>query len=165
VNYYHRHETQFIFSERFIKFRQIGAADLSAARQARAALSNDSNWIEVAHKYSLKPDEMVKKSNRYWPVAALFKELPAMKRYASRLDSGQISPIRRSKGIYHFIQLTDVREKGEKADPGWFIKQLKEWRELEKQRIYYKTYLKKLYIKAKQDNEIQLFNVDSTRKK
>jgi hypothetical protein len=143
----------------------VASNSFAGALHAREALSSDSNSVKVAHKYSLKPDKMIKRSTRYWPVSAIFKRLPGMKQYAARLDSGQISPIRRSNGTYNFIQLTAVREKGEKANPKWFIKQLKEWRTLEKQQIFYKTYLEKLYIKAKRNNEIQLFNVDSTDEK
>ncbi len=160
VSYFKRHQKQFILDERYIKFREVNTHDLSTAMKARAKLKDDSSWIKVAHKYSLQPDAMIKKSVKYWPVSSVFHNLPSMKHYASRLDSGQVSAIKRSNGIYHFIQLTDVLSKGEKGNPMWFIDQLKEWHELEKQQNYYVTYLKKLYFKAKENDNIELFDLN-----
>jgi hypothetical protein len=160
ISYFNRHQKQLTLDERYIKFREVGAHDLSTARKAKTELQNDSSWVKVAHKYSLKPEAMIQKSTEYWPISSVFHHLPLMKHYASRLDSGQISPIRRSNGIYHFIQLTGVLAKGERGNPKWFIDQLKEWYLLEKQQNYYKTYLQKLYFKAKQNDDIELFDID-----
>jgi hypothetical protein len=160
VSYFKRHQKQFILDERYVKFRQVNTHDLSTAMKARAELKDDSSWVKVAHKYSLQADAMVKKSEKYWPVSSVFHNLPSMKHYAGRLDSGQVSPIKRSNGIYHFIQLTGVLSKGEKGNAKWFIDQLKEWHELEKQQNYYVTYLKKLYFKAKEKDNIELFDLN-----
>jgi hypothetical protein len=160
ISYFKQHQKQFILDERYVKFREVAAHDLPAARKAKTDLQNDSSWTKVAHKYSLTPDAMIKKSTEYWPISSVFHHLPLMKHYASRLDSGQISPIRRSSGTYHFIQLTGVFAKDQKANPKWFIGQLKEWLLLEKQQNYYKTYLIKRYFKAKQNGDIEIFGLN-----
>lgn len=115
ISYFNQHKKKFILNKRFIKFRQVATHDLSTARKARRELRNDSSWVKVAYKYSLNPDAVVRRSKEYWPVSSVFHNLPVMKHYASQLDSGQISPIRRSHGIYRFIQLTDVLEKEKQA--------------------------------------------------
>jgi len=163
INYYHRHHKKLILKQRFVKFRQVATHYLSTARQARNQLRDDSSWVEVARNFSINPGDKIKKSTKFWPVSSLFNNFPQMKKYVSRLDSGQISPIQRFNGVYQFIQIVDVREKGQSANPEWFIGQLKEWLRLDNQREYYDSYVKNLYFKAKRNNQIELYNVDSTR--
>src|SRR5699024_5880299 len=133
LHYYHQHQKKFILNERYVKFRHVAAHSFSEALQAHRELEDDSSWADVARRFSLNPEEKVQKSTKFWPVSSLFHHLPSMKRYISRLDSGQFSPIKRYEGVYHFVQVVDVREKGDTADPQWFNAQLKEWLMMDKQ--------------------------------
>jgi hypothetical protein len=164
LHYFHQHQKKFILDERFVKFRHVAARSFSEALRAHRELEDDSSWAAVARHFSLKPEEKIAKSTKFWPVSALFHHLPPMKRYISRLDSGQFSPIKRYKGVYHFVQIVNVRKKGDTADPQWFNAQLKEWLTMDKQHKYYQSYVKKLYFKAQNNNEIYLFHVSASRK-
>jgi hypothetical protein len=163
LRYYHQHRKKFILNERYVKFRHVATRNFSEALRAHRELEDDSSWVAVAHRFSLNPEEKIQKSTKFWPVSALFHHLPPMKKYVSRLDSGQFSPVKHYKGRYHFLQVVDVREKGDTADPQWFNKQLKEWLMMDKQHKYYQSYVKKLYFKARNNNEIHLYPVSASR--
>lgn len=158
--YYEQHRDQLVLNERYVKYRHVENENLAEIRQARTQLQNDSSWTHVAQTFSLKPQKKIEISSRFYPVSSVFNDLPVMKRYITSLDSSQISPIQRYQGIYHFIQLVDVREQGETAGADWFRDELKNWLRLEKQRKYYNSYVKNLYLEARENNEIELFNVN-----
>ncbi len=159
-NYYQQNKQQLELNERYVKFRHIETPVLSQAREARNQLENDSSWTNTALDFSLNAEENIEQSKRYWPISVVFNDIPSMKQYASTLDSASISPIQRENGVYHLIQLTDVKEQGESPDPGWFIEKLKGWLMLEKKRKHYNSYTKNLYFRAKENNEIEVFNVN-----
>jgi hypothetical protein len=163
LHYFHQHQKKFVLNERFVKFRHVATHNFSEALKAHRELKDDSSWVAVARHFSLNPEEKIQKSTKFWPVSALFHNLPPMKKYISRLDSGQFSPIKRYKGIYHFVQVVDIRKKRDTADPQWFNAQLKEWLVVDKQHKYYQSYIKKLYFKARNNNEIHLFHVSASK--
>jgi hypothetical protein len=160
-NYYQENKQQLVLNERYVKFRHIETPVLSQAREARNQLEDNASWTDIALDFSMNAEDNIEKSKRYWPISAVFNEIPSMKQYASTLDSAAISPIQRENGVYHFIQLADVKEQGESPDPGWFIEKLKEWMMLEKKRRHYNSFTKNLYFKAKENNEIEVFNVST----
>lgn len=159
LRYYREHQKQLKLDERYVRFRHISNADLGAVRRARTQLQNDSTWSRVAREFSVNASEKINRADRFWPLSAVFNDLPIMKRYVATLDSGQISPIQRHEGLYHMVQLTGVREQGSTADPQWFIDEVKQWLIHEKRRKYYNSYVKNLYFSAKENNEMEVYNV------
>lgn len=158
-NYYEQHKAQLQLLERYVRFRHLETPELSIARAAREELRNGAPWPQVAHNYSLGPEAKINHAEKYWPVSSVLNELPSIKPYIATLDSGAISPIQRENGIYHFIQLTDARAEGDYSDPKWIKSELKDWLLIEKQRKHYNSYIKNLYLNAKEDNELDVFNV------
>lgn len=159
LQYYREYHERLILSERYVRFRHVEHSDINALREARDYLRSDSAWSDVARRFSLNAEDKISQAQQYHPVSTVLNTVPIMNRYLASLDSGQISPIQRHDGIYHLVQVTDVREQGEEADPEWFMDELKEWLLREKQRKYYNSYLKNLYFSAKEDNEIEVYNV------
>lgn len=160
--HFQQHQDQLMLNERYIKFKHLQNTDLSAMRQARNWIENDSSWAKVLTQFDQNPQEKIYQSQRYHPVSTVFNDIPVMKQYASSLDSSQISPIQRYQGIYHLIQIVDVREAGQPANASWFLDELKQWLMQEKQRKYYNSYVKNLYLEARENNEIEVFNVNKS---
>ncbi|MBN2731600.1 MAG: peptidyl-prolyl cis-trans isomerase [Balneolaceae bacterium] len=161
-NYYEQHKEQLQLPERYVRFRHLETPELSIARTAREELRAGTPWPQVARNYSLAPKAKINNAEKYWPVSSALNELPSIQRYIATLDSGAISPIQRENGIYHFIQLIGARAEGDYSDPEWIKSELKDWLLIEKQRKHYNSYVKNLYLNAKEDNELDVFNVLST---
>ncbi len=142
--YYQQNQDQLLLNERYIKFRHLQNANLSAMRQARNWIENDSSWTTVLTEFDQNPQEKITQSQRFHPISTIFNDIHVMKQYATSLDSSQISPIQRHQGVYHLIQIIDVREAGEPADASWFLDEIKQWLMQEKQRKYYNSYVKNL---------------------
>ncbi len=159
LQYYQNHKEQFVLQERYVRFRHLSTENIEFARAARQELLSGTPWPKVARLYSVKAEQRIDQSQKYWPQSVVLSELPAMKQYIATLDSADISPIRRQRGAYHFVQLTGARAAGEYAKPQWIMDRLKKWIMLEKQQQFFKSYLKNLYLEGMQHNEIELYNV------
>ncbi len=159
LRYYNIYKDQFQLKERYIRFRHLSAEDITFARTARQQLQAGTPWSEIADSYSTSSEQRIRQSEKFWPESSVLSDLPVMKRYITTLDSGEISPIRRNRNMYHFVQLTGARAAGEYSKPEWIMDRLKEWIMLEKQHRFYNSFLKNLYLKALSDNEIEVSNV------
>jgi hypothetical protein len=151
-----------VLPERYVQFRHLETSSLSSARIARQELQANVSWPEIARKYSQNSEQKILEARKFWPQSAVLNNEPQMKRYIATLDSGAISPIQRENSLYHFVQLIDSKAKGDYSELQWFTEVIKEWLLNEKQRKHYNAYVKNLYLNAKEDNEIDLFNVLST---
>jgi len=162
LNYYNKYKEQLVLPERYVQFRHLETSSLSSARIARQELQANVSWPEIARKYSQNSEQKILEARKFWPQSAVLNNEPQMKRYIITLDSGAISPIQRENSLYHFVQLTNSKAKGDYSELQWFTEVIKEWLLNEKQRKHYNAYVKNLYLNAKEDNEIDLFNVLST---
>lgn len=158
-SYFEQNKEQLILPERYVQFRHLETSSLSSARKAREQLQDNISWQEVARNYSQNAEQKIRNANKFWPESTVLVDVPIMKRYITTLDSGAVSPIQRFNGIYHMVQRVDERLKGDYADPQWFTNELKQWLLIEKQRKHYDSYVKNLYLNARKDNEIDVYNV------
>lgn len=159
LQYFQNHKEQFVLDEKYIRFRHITTDDIKSARTARDELLSNGPWTKVVQKYSQDAKKRIQQSKRYWPVSMVLNDFPTLEQYVVSLDSSEISPVRHLKGAYHFIQLVDIRQKGEYAEPQWVLGRLQKWMMLEKKNQFLKSYIKNLYLEAKEHNEIELYNV------
>jgi len=157
--YYQAHKEQFVLDEKFVKFRHIQTHTNREAQAARQDLLDGVPWPEVARKYSMRPNDAIYDSEQYWPISMAVSNIDIMHRYLNVIGQSEISPIQRVNGVYHFVQLMDTRAKGEHPDLEWLIEQIKHWMKLNKRRRSFSSYVQNLYLKAKSNNEVELFNV------
>lgn len=159
LQYYKKHKEQFVLNERHVKFRHVSTENIEFARAARQELLSGTPWPKVARLYSDQAEQRIRQSQKFWPLSAVLNDNPILEQYIASLDSGGISPPRRINGVYHFVQLTGARGAGEFVKPERVLGELKKWIMLEKKRQFFKSYVKNLYLEAKQHNEIELYNV------
>ncbi|MGD8427528.1 MAG: hypothetical protein PVH63_07840 [Balneolaceae bacterium] len=162
-SYFQAHKDQFALDEEFVRFRHVRTRTIKDARAARQALLDGVSWPEVARQYCLDPDAAIHESKQYWPISMAANNIDIMHRYLTIIGQTEISPIQRVNGIYHFVQLMDSRAKGEQPDLDWLIEQIKNWMLLNKRRRNFSSYVKNLYLKAKSNNEVEIFNVLNTK--
>lgn len=158
-NYYQSNKDKFLLDERYVRFRHIIAPTLADAENAKRDLLRGLDWREVANKYSLQPDLVIKNSTRFWSQSSALAEYETLNRYLRLIGILEISLTENINGKYHFVQLLEERAVGEHPDLEWLLEQIKEWLVLEKKRIAYNTYVKNLYLAAEANNEIQTYNV------
>jgi len=158
-NYFQAHKEKFVLNERFVKFRHVETEDLESARAARRDIMRGIPWPDVANEYALNPDAAIRASQQYWPISIAVSDLKEMNGYLRRIGHTEISVIRRIGSTYHFVQLMDSRAEGEHPDLEWLIEQIKEWLTLDRKNKHFSSYVKNLYLKAKSNNEIDVYNV------
>jgi len=161
-NFIQKNEGQLTSGERFVQIRHLETTELANARTARQELENGTPWPQIARAYSLNPEKKIAEAKTFWAQQRALSNVPVMQRYVAQLDSSAISPIRRSEGVYQFIQVADSWVPGESPIPEWFTDDLKQWLIAEKKRDHYNSYLKNLYFQASENNEIELYNVLNT---
>lgn len=162
-SYYQTHKDQFELEEDFVQFRHMRTQTLNEARAARQDLLGGITWPQVAREYDVNPEMALNESDQYWPISMAAKNIDIMNRYLNIIGQNEISPIQRRNGVYHFVQLTDKRDKGKQPDLDWLMEQIKEWMILNKRRRNFSSYVKNLYLKAKSNNEVESFNVLPTK--
>lgn len=162
-SYYQAHKDQFVLEEDFVQFRHMRSKTLDEARAARQDLLGGIPWPQVAREYAINAEMALNESDQYWPISMAAKDIDIMNRYLNIIGQNEISPIQRRNGVYHFVQLTDKRDKGKQPDLDWLMEQIKEWMILNKRRRNFSSYVKNLYLKAKSNNEVETFNVLPTK--
>lgn len=158
-SYYQAHQSKFALDEEFVRFRHMRARTSKDARAAKRDLLYAVPWKEVAQKYSIDPESVIKEAGKFWPLSMAANNIDVMNRYLHVIGQMEISPIQRVDGVYHFVQLLESRAKGEHPDLDWLIEQIKDWMILNKRHRHFKSYVKNLYLKARSNNEIESFNV------
>lgn len=162
-NYFNAHKNHFVLQEPYVQFRHVQAQNIEDARAAKQALRDSASWQEVAQQYAINPKQALSKSKRYFPLSMALAEVEIMQQYLETINIGDISAIQRANGIYHFVELTDRRAKGESPDLNWLMDEIKSRILMEKRQRKFNSYLKNLYLSAESDNEITSYNVLSTR--
>ena len=161
--FFQANKEQFVLEEEFVQFRHMRTRSLKEARTAKQDLLGGVPWPEVAREFAINPEAAIQESDQYWPISMALSNISIMNRYLNVIGQNEISPIQRVNGVYHFVQLTDSRAKGELPDLDWLIEKIKDWMLLNKQRRNFSSYTKNLYLKAKSNNEVETFNVLPTQ--
>lgn len=162
-SHYQANKEQFVLNEDYVKFRHMRTNTLSEARSARQDLLNGVPWPEVAREYSVNPEVAINESDQFWPLSMAAKEIDIMNSYLNRIGQNEISPIQRVNGVYHFVQLTEIRSEGEHPDLNWLIEEIKDWMITDNHQRNFSSYVKNLYLKAQSNNEVETFNVLPTQ--
>lgn len=157
--FYQAHKKQFVLDEEFVQFRHMRARTIQDARSAKRDLLRGISWPEVARDYAIDDKSAIEEADQYQPISMALSDIEIMNRYLKIIGHNEISPIQRVNGVYHFVQLTDSRAKGELPDLDWLIEKIKGWMQLNRQRRNFSSYAKNLYLKAKSNNEVESFNV------
>ncbi|TYP95220.1 PPIC-type PPIASE domain-containing protein [Fodinibius salinus] len=157
--FYQANKKQFVLDEEFVQFRHMQARTIQDARSAKRDLLRGISWTEVARDYAINDKAAIEKADQYQPISMALSDIDIMNRYLKIIGHNEISPIQRVNGVYHFVQLTDSRAKGELPDLDWLIEKIKGWMQLDRQRRNFSSYAKNLYLKAKSNNEVESFNV------
>lgn len=162
-SHYQANKEQFVLNEDYVKFRHLRTNTLSEARSARQDLLRGVPWPEVAKEYSIDSEVAINKSSQFWPLSMAAKEIDIMNSYLHRIGQNEISPIQRVNGVYHFVQLTEIRSEGEHPDLDWLIEEIKDWMITDNHQRNFSSYVKNLYLKAQSNNELETFNVLPTQ--
>lgn len=157
--YYQANKEQFVLDEDFVKFRHMRTETMKEARSARQDLLDGIPWPEVAQEYAIDPSTVINESEQYWPISMAAQGIDVMNRYLSVIGQNEISPIQRVNGVYHFVQLTDTRAKGNHPNLDWLIEEIKDWMVINNKRRNFSSFVKNLYLKAESNNEVETFNV------
>lgn len=161
-SYYQSNKEQFELNEDYVQFRHLKAASIEEAQEAKDQLLKGVPWSEVAQSYDVTPRQTLQESENYWPISIAAGENQAMNHYLNVIGHEEISPIRQVSDNYHFVQLIDTRSKGEHPDLEWLMEEIKEWVSITKRRGHFSSYLNNLYLKAKSNNEVEVFNVTNS---
>lgn len=152
--YYEENKSEFVLTERHIRFRHFMTADLPESRAAKEALQRGIAWETVVDRYALDKKETLRNATQFWPISMALTEVPIMHQYLQIIGIREISAIRFIDGRYHFVQLMEQRAKGEHPDVDWVIERISDWLKLEKQRKRLRNFERNLYLKAESNNEI-----------
>ena len=162
-DYYQQNKDKFTLEEQYIRYRHVITESNSAAEEAKQELMRGIAWEEVARKYSKYPELKIRESEKYWPISIAGGDYSTLNRYLRIIGPSEISPTYRSDNEFHFVQLLDERPEGDHPELDWLIDQIKEWLLLEKRKRAFNTYVKNLYLQAQANNEIKLYNFNSSR--
>ncbi len=157
--YYQANKEQFVLDEDFVKFRHMRTETIEEARNARQDLLDGVSWTDVANEYAINPSTVINESEQYWPMSMAAQGIDAMNRYLGVIGQNEISPIQRENGVYHFVQLTDTRAKGNHPNLEWLIEEIKDWMVINNRRRNFSSFVKNLYLKAESNNEVETYNV------
>lgn len=161
-NYYQEHKDQFVLDEDYVRFRHFAGTDMESAQTARQQLMRGIEWEEVAREYGVNGEQLIDKSEDFWPRSMALSDLEELNSYLQRIGIMEITPIRLINGQYHFVQLVETRAQGEHPDLDWLLDEIKDWLIIEKRRRNFNSYVKNLYLEAESNNEIELTNVLDT---
>lgn len=161
--YFEANKEHFVLDQPFVRFRHLKSKDVKAARAARIALQNEKTWEVIAAKYGMNANRSIREARQYHALSMALDQIDIMNRYLQNMEDNQISPIKRVNGVYHFVQLLDRRSKGDYPDMKWIKSELKNRILMDKRQRKFNSYLKNLYLKAQSDNEIDTFNVLTTK--
>lgn len=162
-SYYQKNKDQFVLEEDFVRYRHMRTETMAEARNARQDLLGGVPWPEVVQKYSLEPSKALSEADQYWPISMAAQGIDVMNRYLNVIGQSEISPIQRVNGVYHFVQLMDTKAEGNHPDLNWLTEQIKNWLTLNNRQRNLSSFIKNLYLKAESNNEVETFNVLSTK--
>lgn len=159
LEYYQTYREQFVFDEKYVRFRHITTRTRTEAENANRELISGQPWEEILERYSVNPTAQLNRETLFIPVSMALPDLPALHQHLQIMGLTERSPIHFINGQYHFVQLMEEKTEGEYPDLEWLIPQIQEWLQLEKTRRITNAYLRNLYLQAEANNEIELSNV------
>ncbi|MEL7834597.1 hypothetical protein [Fodinibius sp. Rm-B-1B1-1] len=162
-SYYQKNKDQFVLEEDFVQYRHMRTKTLAEARNARQDLLGGVPWAEVAQEYAIDPSRALSEAEQYWPISMAAQGIDIMNRYLNVIGQSEISPIQRVNGVYHFVQLMDTKAEGNHPDLNWLTEQIKDWLTLNNRQRNLSSFIKNLYLKAESNNEVETFNVLSSK--
>ncbi len=158
-NYYQTYREQFVFDEKYVRYRHITTRTRTEAENANRDLISGLPWEEIVEQYSTNPEFQLRQSTLYIPLSMALTDLPPVHQNLQYLGITERSPIHFVNGQYHLVQLLDEKTEGEYPDLEWLIPQIQEWLMMEKTRRITNAYLRNLYLQAEANNEIELSDV------
>ena len=159
LEYYQSYREQFVFDEKYVRFRHITTRTRTEAENANRELIAGQPWEEILERYSVNPSAQLNRETLFIPVSMALPDLPALHQHLQIMGLTERSPIHFINGQYHFVQLMEEKTEGEYPNLKWLIPQIQEWLQLEKKRRITNAYLRNLYLQAEANNEIELSNV------
>ncbi len=159
LQYYQTYREQFVFDEKYVRFRHITTRTRTEAENANRELIAGEPWEEIVERYSASPAAQLNRETLFVPLSMALPDLPALHQHLQIMGLTERSPIHFINGQYHFVQLMEEKTEGEYPDLDWLIPQIQEWLTLEKTRRITNAYLRNLYLQAEANNEIELSNV------
>ena len=159
LNYYQTYREQFIFDEKYVRYRHLTTRTRTEADNANSALMAGESWEEIVERYSVNPVLQLRQSTLFIPLSMAATDLPAIHQSLQIIGLTERSPIYYINGQYHLVQLMEEKTEGEYPDLEWLIPQIQEWLKMEKTRRITNAYLRNLYLQAEANNEIELSNV------
>lgn len=158
-NYYQQHRDQFVLDEKYVRFRHLTTRTRTQADNANREIMSGADWEEVVNRYSIQPEEQLRKSTQFFPISLAVEHIPALNNYLDRMGLEERSPIHHDGQHFHFVQLMEEKPEGDHPDFEWLIPNIKEWLKLEKARRITNAYIRNLYLEAEANNEINLASV------
>lgn len=159
LEYYQTYREQFVFDEKYVRFRHLTTRTRTEAENANRELIAGLPWEEILERYSVNPVAQLNREALFVPLSMALPDLPALHQHLQIMGLTERSPIHFINGQYHFVQLMEEKTEGEYPDLDWLIPQIQEWLKLEKTRRITNAYLRNLYLQAEANNEIALSNV------
>lgn len=163
-NYFQANRDKFVLDERYVRFRHITTNTRTEADNARRDIMRGIDWETVVNRYSINPDLQLRESTQFWPMSMAVNNISMLNRYLGVIGITEISPVHYNRGHYHFVQLREVRNKGDHPDFNWLIPQIQEWLKLEKSRRITNAYVRNLYLQVESNNEIDDISIDEIEK-
>ncbi len=162
-DYFQANREKFVLDERYVRFRHITTNTRTGIDNARRDLMRGVDWEDVAQTYSVNPELQVRESTQFWPYSMAVADIPLLNRYLGVIGLSEISPVHRSQGQYHFVQLREVRNEGDHPDFEWLIPQIQQWLKLEKSQRITNAFKRNLYLQAESNHEVERLSDEDTR--
>ena len=159
--YFQENREQFILHEKYVRFRHFESPSLRNARTAKAQILKGESWENVAQKYSLAPDVRIEQAKQFSPISNALIDISILNQYLKIIGINEVSPIRKIRNNYHFVQLLEETPQGEHPDIKWLLRLIKDWLSAQKRKKQYEQYVSQIEKKAYDNHNITFFNVRS----
>ncbi len=147
-SYYVANAASFRLETDQVRFEHLVTDSLGKALSARRAAAAGAPWDSLAARYASVP-AFTLADGRCHPLSEVVPGVPEVARFASRLDSGQVSPpVRTALGL-HLLRITGRRRAGEQADLSSVRPTIIEVLEMDARQRAYARYLSSLKAKFK----------------
>ena len=130
--YYAQNVDQLSLRDDYLRVRYISTSSMQEASEARnlmrdatAAGTIESTWVQIVESYASEPDISLSLSAQFYPKGVLFSS-PRLRDMVNALGVNQISAVLEEGGVYHVIQLADSRPAGTRPELSWIQDELKQ---------------------------------------
>ena len=130
--YFNRNLGLLELRENYLRVRYLFSTSRDSATLARQAMqeatingSIDEAWPTIAANFGIDPEASVALSEQYYPVSRLFAA-PLLRDQLLDLEQNQIAPLIEDGGLYHLLQVADIRPAGSTPEFEWLEEELTE---------------------------------------